>query len=107
MKITSVDVSIVNSTSKLRGFATVVFDEKIGVKNFTIFSGQNGLFVGMPAVPPPKDKKTNGWDKIVSIFDKELFKELESKIIAVYKSKLADSSSNVPNTSSNEEDIFA
>lgn len=37
-----------NETSALKGFANVTFEDKFVVKNISIISGKNGLFVSMP-----------------------------------------------------------
>jgi stage V sporulation protein G len=54
MKITDIKIQIIKQPkNKLRGFASVTFDESLIIKDFQIFQGKNGYFLGMPSRKMP------------------------------------------------------
>jgi stage V sporulation protein G len=53
MQITDVRVKIVESDSRLRGVATITFDDAFVVHDIRIIEGENGLFVAMPSKKTP------------------------------------------------------
>jgi stage V sporulation protein G len=53
MKITDVRVKMVESDSRLRGVATITFDEAFVVHDIRIIEGEAGLFVAMPSKKTP------------------------------------------------------
>jgi len=53
VKVTEVRVRTVEGQGKLRGFASVTFDDEFVVHDIRIVEGQNGLFVAMPGRKMP------------------------------------------------------
>ena len=53
MKITDVRVKLVESDSRLRGVATITFDDAFVVRDIRIIEGENGIFVAMPSKKTP------------------------------------------------------
>ena len=54
MNITNVKVRKVNNADgKMRGIASITFDEAFVVRDIRIIEGQNGLFVAMPSRKTP------------------------------------------------------
>ena len=53
MKITDVRVKLVESDSRLRGVATITFDDAFVVHDIRIIEGENGIFVAMPSKKTP------------------------------------------------------
>ena len=84
MKITDVRVKIVNSDSRLRGVATITFDESFVVHDIRIIEGENGLFVAMPSKKTP-----NGtFRDIAHPIHGEMRKSIEDAIAAEYNEAL-------------------
>lgn len=53
MNITDVRVKVVESESRLRGVATITFDDAFVVHDIRIIEGENGIFVAMPSKKTP------------------------------------------------------
>ena len=53
MKITDVRVKLVESDSRLRGVATITFDDAFVVHDIRIIEGENGIFVAMTSKKTP------------------------------------------------------
>ncbi|MFA6801120.1 MAG: septation regulator SpoVG [Acholeplasmataceae bacterium] len=88
MKITDVRVKIVNSDSRLRGVATITFDESFVVHDIRIIEGENGLFVAMPSKKTP-----NGtFRDIAHPIHGDMRKLIEDAIANEYKEELKNSS---------------
>lgn len=80
MKITDVRVKVVHSESRLRGVATITFDESFVVHDIRIIEGENGLFVAMPSKKTP-----NGtFRDIAHPIHGEMRKMIEDAISAEY-----------------------
>lgn len=62
-----------NKDSALKGFANVTFDDKFVVKNISIISGKNGLFVSMP------NYRTNKVDEKGEFEYKDVFHPITKK----------------------------
>ena len=81
MKITDVRVKLVSSESRLRGVATITFDESFVVHDIRIIEGENGIFVAMPSKKTP-----NGtFRDIAHPIHGEMRKMIEDAIDADYK----------------------
>lgn len=81
MKITDVRVKLVSSESRLRGVATITFDESFVVHDIRIIEGENGIFVAMPSKKTP-----NGtFRDIAHPIHGEMRKIIEDAIVAAYK----------------------
>jgi stage V sporulation protein G len=80
MKITDVRVKLVSSESRLRGVATITFDESFVVHDIRIIEGENGIFVAMPSKKTP-----NGtFRDIAHPIHGEMRKMIEDAITAAY-----------------------
>jgi DNA-binding cell septation regulator SpoVG len=64
-------------------FADLVVNDGIKIKGFTVNTGNNGLFVGIPS-ELSKDEK---WYEQVEFFDKRVKKQAFETIIAEYEVK--------------------
>ncbi len=84
MKITDVRVKVVNSESRLRGVATITFDDSFVVHDIRIIEGENGLFVAMPSKKTP-----NGtFRDIAHPIHGEMRKLIEDAIVNAYQELL-------------------
>jgi stage V sporulation protein G len=85
MKITDVRVKAVQSESRLRGVATITFDDSFVVHDIRIIEGENGLFVAMPSKKTP-----NGtFRDIAHPIHGEMRKLIEDAIVEAYNELLA------------------
>lgn len=90
MKITDVRVKVVNSESRLRGVATITFDDSFVVHDIRIIEGENGLFVAMPSKKTP-----NGtFRDIAHPIHGDMRKMIEDSIVAAYQEQLNSPESN-------------
>lgn len=84
MKITDVRVKVVNSESRLRGVATITFDDSFVVHDIRIIEGENGLFVAMPSKKTP-----NGtFRDIAHPIHGDMRKMIEDAIVSAYQELL-------------------
>lgn len=84
MKITDVRVKVVNSESRLRGVATITFDDSFVVHDIRIIEGENGLFVAMPSKKTP-----NGtFRDIAHPIHGDMRKMIEDSIVGAYQEQL-------------------
>ena len=81
MEITDVNVFRVDG-ERLKGYATVIFDNAFIVRDLKIIDGNNGLFVAMPN----KRTKNGTYRDIAHPLNKEMRDNLEKKIIQKYNS---------------------
>lgn len=49
MQITEVKVYPVSDNEKLKGYATIIFDDCFVVRDLKVIQGTNGMFVAMPS----------------------------------------------------------
>lgn len=78
MKITEVNIEKVEKEySRLRGIATIVFEDLLVVSEIRIIDGNRGLFVAMPARRIPGDRFKN----VVDATNKDFFKYIENTIL--------------------------
>jgi len=84
MKITDVRVKMIQSESRLRGVATITFDDSFVVHDIRIIEGENGLFVAMPSKKTP-----NGtFRDIAHPIHGEMRKQIEDAIVKAYEEVL-------------------
>lgn len=76
MQITNVKVTPVDN-GKIKGYASVTFDEEFVVGGITIFDGEKGLFISMPQ----RKNKDNEYSDIVYPLTKELRKTLTTSVL--------------------------
>ena len=80
MKITDVRVFPVEE-EKLKGFATVTFDECFVVRDIKIIAGSSGLFVAMPS----KKRKDGTYRDTAHPLNSNMREALETSILSAYK----------------------
>jgi stage V sporulation protein G len=85
MQVTEVRVFPVDE-EKLRGYATITFDNCFLVRDLKIIRGTTGLFVSMPS----KKRKDGTYKDIAHPLNNETRKMIEDKIITEYERVLAE-----------------
>ena len=88
MEITDVRVFPVDE-EKLKGFATVTFDNCFVVRDIKIIAGANGLFVAMPS----KKRKDGTYRDTAHSLNSETRQAIDSRILAAYGAAVAKKSS--------------
>lgn len=85
MEITDIKIRLVDGNDKLKGFATVVFNDELVVHNIKIISADDGIFVSMPS-----RKMSNGEFKdVVHPISKDFRELLTNSIVERYNSEIA------------------
>ncbi|MGA1843035.1 MAG: septation regulator SpoVG [bacterium] len=79
MEITDVSIFKVDG-ERLKGYATVIFDNVFIVRDLKIISGNNGLFVAMPN----KKGKNGTYRDIAHPLNQEMRETLEQRVIEKY-----------------------
>ncbi|MGA1794698.1 MAG: septation regulator SpoVG [bacterium] len=79
MEITDVSIFKVDG-ERLKGYATVIFDNVFIVRDLKIISGNNGLFVAMPN----KKGKNGTYRDIAHPLNQEMRENLEQRVIEKY-----------------------
>ncbi len=85
MEVTQVRVFPVGE-EKLKGFASIIFDECFVVSDIKIIQGPNGLFVSMPS----KKRKNGTFRDIAHPLNSETRRRIEERIIARYREVVAE-----------------
>jgi stage V sporulation protein G len=80
MEITEVKVFPANE-GRLKGYATMVFDNAFIVRDMKIIQSDEGYFVSMPS----RRKKDGSFKDIVHPLNAETRQEIENKVIEEYK----------------------
>lgn len=80
MEVTQVRVFPVDE-EKLKGFASIVFDDCFVVSDIKIIQGPNGLFVSMPS----KRRKNGTFRDIAHPLNSETRRKIEESVIAKYR----------------------
>ncbi len=81
MEITEVRVSPIEGDEKLKGFATVIFDNEFVVRDLKIISGQKGLFVAMPS----RKMKDGSFKDVAHPLNNEMRRKLEEAVLSEYE----------------------
>jgi stage V sporulation protein G len=81
MEITEVKVYPAKDDSKLKAYATIVFDGDFIVRNLKIIEGEKGLFVSMPSYR----MKDGSFRDIVHPLNAKTRSMIESAVISEYK----------------------
>lgn len=84
MEITEVKVYPVSDNEKLKGYATIIFDNCFVVRDLKIIDGNNGLFVAMPS----KKKKDGTYRDTAHPLNTETRDMIESAVLAEYEAEL-------------------
>jgi len=69
--------------SKLRAFCDLVFGDLFVVKGFSVFEGENGMFVGMPR----QQSKQGKWFNIFTPATKEISEYLKDVVLKAYETE--------------------
>ena len=80
MEITDVRVFPVEE-EKLKGYATITFDDCFVVRDLKIISGTSGLFVAMPS----KQRKDGTYRDIAHPLNSDMRAAIEKKVLDAYK----------------------
>jgi len=81
MEITEVKVYPAKDDSKLKAYATIVFDGDFIIRDLKIIEGEKGLFVSMPS----RRMKDGSFRDIVHPLNAETRSMIENAVIAEYK----------------------
>ncbi len=82
MEITEVKVFPAReSGSRLKAYATIVFDNCFIIRDLKVIDGDKGLFVSMPS----RRRKDGTFRDIVHPLNSEMRKKIEDAIVAEYK----------------------
>lgn len=88
MEITDVRVFPVDE-EKLKGYATITFDNCFVVRDLKVIAGTNGFFVAMPS----KKRKDGTYRDTAHPLNSEMRDAIESKVIEAYKAAVENSKS--------------
>ena len=83
MEITEVRVFPVEE-DKLKGYATITFDNRFVVRDLKIIAGTKGLFVAMPS----KKRKDGTYRDTAHPLSSEMRDSIESSVLGCYQSEL-------------------
>jgi stage V sporulation protein G len=86
MKITDVRVRVLGTESRLKGVATITFDDCFVVHDIKIIEGESGVFIAMPSKKMPN----GSYRDIAHPINSDTRKEIEDRIIAIYEDVLAN-----------------
>ncbi|NLL69119.1 MAG: septation regulator SpoVG [Acholeplasmataceae bacterium] len=86
MKITDVRVRVLGTESRLKGVATITFDDCFVVHDIKIIEGESGVFIAMPSKKMPN----GSYRDIAHPINSDTRKEIEDRIIAKYEDVLAN-----------------
>ena len=86
MKITDVRVRVLGTESRLKGVATITFDDCFVVHDIKIIEGESGVFIAMPSKKMPN----GSYRDIAHPINSDTRKEIEDRILAKYEDVLAN-----------------
>jgi stage V sporulation protein G len=86
MDITEVKVFPVNNNDKLKGYASIVFDDCFVVRDLRIISGNEGLFVAMPS----RRRKDGTFRDTAHPLNLDMRTKIEKCVLDIYKQKVAN-----------------
>ncbi len=86
MQITDVRVRKIEKDGRLKGMASVTFDDLFVVHDIKIVDGDHGLFVAMPS----RRSKEGGFRDVAHPINQEMRKLLQDKIIDAYEALIAE-----------------
>lgn len=81
MKITEVKIYPAKDNSRLKAYATLVFDNSFIVRDLKIIEGNKGLFVSMPS----RRRKDGSFRDIVHPLNSEMRTSIEQAVIAEFE----------------------
>lgn len=80
MRITEVKVYPVTDNEKLKGYATIIFDDCFVVRDLKVIQGTNGMFVAMPS----KKTKDGTYRDTAHPLNNETRDMIESAVLGEY-----------------------
>ena len=86
MEITEVKVFPVNNNDKLKGYASIVFDDCFVVRDLRIINGNEGLFVAMPS----RRRKDGTFRDTAHPLNLDMREKIERSVLDLYKQKVAN-----------------
>ena len=86
MQISNIEVTPIANKGPFKGYGRIVLDGAVQI-NFTIMSGNPGLFVSFPSRKYSKNGAVN-WQREVVILDKELYSSIQTEVIDRYNTEL-------------------
>ncbi len=84
MEITEVKVYPVSDNEKLKGYATIIFDNCFVVRDLKVIEGNSGLFVAMPS----KKKKDGTYRDTAHPLNTETRDRIEGAVLSEYEREL-------------------
>jgi stage V sporulation protein G len=81
MEITEVKVYPVSDNEKLKGYATIIFDNCFVVRDLKIIDGNSGLFIAMPS----KKKKDGTYRDTAHPLNNETRDRIENAVLSEYE----------------------
>ncbi|WP_017193083.1 septation regulator SpoVG [Italian clover phyllody phytoplasma] len=85
MQVTDVRVKLHKSENRLRGVASVTFDNAFVVHYIKIIEGERGIFIAMPSIKTNSDVKKPNYIDIAHPINTETRTMIENAIIETYK----------------------
>lgn len=83
MEITEVRVTL-RSEEKLKGFASITFDNEFVIRGLKIISGKQGYFVSMPS----RKRPDGTYQDIAHPINNDMRKKIEERVLDVYEVEL-------------------
>lgn len=84
MEITGVRIFLRND-EKLKGFATVTFDDCFIIRDLKVINGNNGLFIAMPS----RKRKDGTFRDVAHPLNNETRKKIEDRVLEEYQKEVA------------------
>ena len=84
MEITGVRIFLRND-EKLKGFATITFDDCFIIRDLKVINGNNGLFIAMPS----RKRKDGTFRDVAHPLNNETRKKIEDRVLEEYQKEVA------------------
>ena len=81
MKITEVKIYPAKESTRLKAYATIVFENAFIVRDLKVIEGEKGLFVSMPS----RRRKDGSFRDIAHPLNAEMRKHIEEHVIGEYE----------------------
>ncbi|WEK82088.1 MAG: regulatory protein SpoVG [Candidatus Phytoplasma pruni] len=85
MQVTDVRIKLHKGENRLRGVASVAFDNAFVVHYIKIIEGERGIFIAMPSIKINSDVKKPNYNDIAHPINTETRIMIENAIIETYK----------------------
>lgn len=87
MKITEVKVYLAKENSRLKAYATIVFNDSFIVRDLKIIEGHRGLFVSMPS----RRRKDGTFRDVAHPLNAEIRQMIEESVLQAFETMLNSS----------------